>query len=174
MFITLFFFKYHAILQGIIAIFRKYQVFMNNPISYEGQVLWSQIDANRHLRHSAYADFCAQARSNMLNQLGLSLDEFAKSKIGPILFREELIYYREVKLDEYIQVSTEISKYNTVNGRFSFRHNVIKSNGEIAATVQVDGAWLDLVTRKLSTLPESWKPILDKIPKTSDYQEINE
>jgi acyl-CoA thioester hydrolase len=55
---------------------------MNDNIYYEGQVLWSQIDANRHLRHSAYADFCAQARSNMLNKIGLSLDEFAKNKIG--------------------------------------------------------------------------------------------
>jgi hypothetical protein len=26
-------------------------------IFYSGQVLWAQIDANRHLRHSAYADF---------------------------------------------------------------------------------------------------------------------
>lgn len=147
---------------------------MENNIYYEGQVLWSQIDANRHLRHSAYADFSAQARSNMLNKLGLSLDEFAKYKIGPILFREELIYYREVKLDESIKVSTELHKFNTANGRFSFRHQVIKSDGVIAAVVNVDGAWLDLVARKLTTLPEHWKPILQNIPKTSDYTEINE
>jgi len=53
---------------------------MEENIFYEGQVLWSQIDANVHLRHSAYADFCAQARSNMLNKLGLSLEEFNKRK----------------------------------------------------------------------------------------------
>ena len=147
---------------------------MDNNIYYEGQVLWSQIDANRHLRHSAYADFCAQARSNMLNKLGLSLDQFAKNKIGPILFREELIYHREVKLDEYIKVTTQLHKFNTKNGRFSFRHQVIKSNGEIAAVVNVDGAWLDLTVRKLTTLPENWKPILQNISKTSDYLEINE
>ncbi|MBD1428560.1 acyl-CoA thioesterase [Sphingobacterium litopenaei] len=147
---------------------------MNDNIYYEGQVLWSQIDANRHLRHSAYADFCAQARSNMLNKIGLSLDEFAKNKIGPILFREELIYHREVKLDEFIKVSTELSKINTINGRFSFQHKILKSNGDVAATVNVDGAWLDLVARKLTTLPENWKPILQNIPKTSDYIEINE
>lgn len=147
---------------------------MDKHIFFKGQVLWSQIDANRHLRHSAYADYCAQARSNMLNKFGLSLNEFAKNKIGPILFREELIYHREVNLDESIQVSCELSKYNISNGRFSFRHQILKHNGEIAATVHVDGAWLDLQTRKLTTLPESWKPIVQNIPKSSDYIEINE
>lgn len=147
---------------------------MESNIFYEGQVLWSQIDANRHLRHSAYADFCAQARSNMLNKLGLSLDEFAKSKIGPILFREELIYQREIRLDEYIKVSTELYKFNTKNGRFSFRHHILKSTGEVAAIVNVDGAWLDLTLRKLTTIPESWKPILQKTPKSKDYIQIDE
>lgn len=147
---------------------------MSQNIFFEGQVLWAQIDANRHLRHSAYADFCAQARSNMLNTFGLSLNEFAKQKIGPILFREELIYHREVKLDEFIKVSTELTKYNTTNGRFSFRHQIIKSTNDVAATINVDGAWMDLIARKLTSLPESWKPILNNIPKSSDYIEINE
>ena len=62
---------------------------MDDNIFYEGQVLWAQIDANRHLRHSAYADFCAQARSNMLHKMGLSLDEFAKQN-GSYICRELL------------------------------------------------------------------------------------
>jgi acyl-CoA thioester hydrolase len=69
-------------------------------IFYQGQIIWAQIDANRHMRHSAYADICAQARSNMLNKMGFSLDKFAEFHIGPILFREELIYFKEVHLDE--------------------------------------------------------------------------
>lgn len=146
---------------------------MENNIFFEGQVLWSQIDANRHLRHSAYADFCAQARSNQLNKIGLSLDEFAKYKIGPILFREELIYHREVKLDEFIKVRTELTRLNTTNGRFSFRHYIIKENSDIAAVVNVDGAWLDLAARKLVNLPEHWKEILINIPKSDDYIETN-
>ena len=106
---------------------------MPNKTFYEGQVLWSQIDANRHLRHSAYADFCAQARSNMLNKMGLSLDDFAKQKIGPILFREELIYFREVKLDEFIKVDVQLTKLNKINGRFSFQHSLYKENQVKAA-----------------------------------------
>lgn len=147
---------------------------MENKVFYEGQVLWSQIDANVHLRHSAYADFCAQARSNMLNQLGLSLSEFSKMKIGPILFREELNYHREISLDEYIKVTVEISKFNRKNSRFSFRHEIFKQNGVRAAVVVVDGAWMNLVERKLAAVPDAWLPILDKIPRSEDYVEIDE
>jgi len=144
---------------------------MEENIFFKGQVLWSQIDANRHLRHSAYADFGAQARSNMLNTLGLSLEQFAKNKIGPILFREELKYFREVKLDEYITVSVQLDKLNTSNGRFSFRHLVHKENGVVAAEIMVDGAWLDLNTRKLTDIPADWYTIIHKIPRTENYIE---
>lgn len=145
-----------------------------STIFYEGQVLWAQLDPNRHVRHSAYADFCAQARSNMLNQLGLSLQEFAKHQIGPILFREELVYKREIGLDEYITVSVELVKFNVKNSRFSFRHEVVKANGVVAAVVNVDGAWMDLHARKLTRIPESWDAYIAKIPKAADYEEISE
>lgn len=145
---------------------------MQNKTFYEGQVLWAQIDANRHLRHSAYADFCAQARSNMLNKIGLSLDDFAKQKIGPILFREELIYFREIMLDENIKVDIQLTKLNLKNGRFSFQHIVYKENGVKAAEVNVDGAWLNLIDRKLTDIPKDWYEFLNKIPKSENYTEI--
>src|SRR5690606_24304008 len=116
----------------------------------------SQIDANRHLRHSAYADFCAQARSNMLQTVGLSLDAFAKAKIGPILFREELVYYREVRLDEIIHVDVELTKLNTSNARISFRHIVYIAAGSKSAVVSMDGSWLDVTTSKLTIIPQDW------------------
>ncbi len=141
-------------------------------IFYEGQVIWAHIDANRHLRHSAYADYCAQARSNMLNRMGLSLDKFAKEQIGPILFREELIYLREIRLDDYIWVTVEMTKYNTENSRFSFRHEIYRSDGTKCATVYVDGAWMDLQKRKLTSLPDDWKTIMGQVPQSSDYEEM--
>ena len=143
-------------------------------VFFKGQVLWAQIDPNRHLRHSAYADFCAQARSNMLNRIGLSLEQFAIHNIGPILFREELIYHREIHLDEEIYVEVELSKYNVENSRFSFRHIVYKGDGTKSATVVVDGAWLDLERRKLTLIPTDWQKFIELIPKSDDYEEISQ
>lgn len=131
------------------------------------------MDANRHLRHSAYADYCAQARSNMLKKAGLSLDMFASSQIGPILFREELIYLREVKLDDFIHVTVEMTKYNRQNSRFSFKHELFRADGTKCAIIHVDGAWLNLKTRKLTTLPEDWKIIAENLPKAEDIEIIS-
>lgn len=138
-------------------------------IFYTGQVIWAQIDANLHLRHSAYADVCAQARSNMLNRTGFSLEIFSRHNIGPILFREELTYLREVRLDEVISVSVEITKYNKSNSRFSFRHIVYKEDGVKAAVVVVDGAWMDISARKLTVIPSEWQVYIDQIPKSDDF-----
>lgn len=139
-------------------------------IFYEGQVIWAQIDANRHLRHSAYADVCAQARANMLAQAGLPLAKIAESGIGPVLFREELIYLREIMADQHIRVAVEMTRYNPHNSRFSFRHTIFREDGTKCAVVNVDGAWIDIKKRKLTRLPEAWDNVIDALPKSDDFE----
>lgn len=138
-------------------------------VFYRGQVIWAQIDANRHLRHSAYADICAQARANMLTGIDLSLHTIAKSGIGPVLFREELIYYREILADQYIYVTVEMTRYNKKNSRFSFRHTIFKDDETRCAVVNVDGAWIDIEQRKLTRLPVAWDEKIAKLPKSEDF-----
>jgi len=38
--------------------------------------------------------------------------------------------------------------------------------------VTVDGAWMDIEKRKLTTLPSEWQAIVAHLPKSEDYQEI--
>ena len=141
-------------------------------IFYKGQIIWAQIDANRHLRHSAYADLCTQARSNMLDKLGLPLDKIAAAGIGAVLFREELVYLKEIMLNDYVEVAVELVKYNTANSRFTFRHEIYRSDGTKSAVVTADGAWIDISKRKLISLPAEWQELVHKLPKSSDYEEI--
>jgi acyl-CoA thioester hydrolase len=122
-------------------------------VFYEGQVLWSQIDANMHLRHSAYADFAAQARLELLERTGFSSSLFHKYNIGPILFREESIYLREVPLNDRIMVTCEMTKMRSDGTRWSFRQEIYRSDGIKAAIITVDGSWLNTVERKLAVLP---------------------
>ncbi|MCA6379821.1 MAG: thioesterase family protein [Cytophagales bacterium] len=56
------------------------------------QVRWSDIDQNRHLRHSAYYDYGATTRIACFSQQGLTNLKFEELRIGPILFREEAIF----------------------------------------------------------------------------------
>lgn len=142
---------------------------MMNTIFYEGQVLWSQVDANMHLRHSAYADFAAQARLVMLDKLGITAKVIQQLRIGPILFREELIYMREVPANDMIRVSCELTKMRSDGSRWSFKQELFRSDGVKAAVINVDGAWMDLEKRKLTALPQSLLVSFELVPRTPDF-----
>ncbi|MFD2512358.1 acyl-CoA thioesterase [Pontibacter locisalis] len=140
--------------------------------TYEGKVMWSHLDANMHMRHSAYADFAAQARIEVLDKLGLDLKVFHKLHIGPILFREETTYLREVGVNEKLTVTTTLLKSRPDGSRWSIQHEIIKENGVKAAVINVDGAWMDTQKRKLTALPEELAEQFNHIPKSADFEEL--
>ena len=141
-------------------------------VFYKGQVLWSMIDVNGHVRHTAYSDMCTQARSNLMIHVGLSMKECLKLGIGPVLFREETIFKREVRMDEFVYVEVGLSKYDTKKSRFSIQHKLFKEDGTLSAIVNVDGAFMNLKERVLTVLPEEVQKMVLQIPKTEDYTEI--
>ncbi|WP_233555449.1 acyl-CoA thioesterase [Pontibacter oryzae] len=143
---------------------------MNNV--YEGKVMWSHLDANMHMRHSAYADFAAQARIVVLDRLGLDLKAFQHLRIGPILFREELVYLREVGINEHLKVTVELTKSRPDGSRWSIRHEVFREDGVKAAVINVDGAWLDLGKRKLTGLTDELVEQFNRLNRSEDYEEI--
>ena len=139
-------------------------------IFYEGQAIWSMIDMNGHLRHSAYADFAAQARVNILEKFGFS-KELMKLHIGPILFREELVYHKEIRINDSIEVDCQLLKCKDDVSRYSLRSNIYrKSDGTIAAEVNIDGAWLDLHLRKLALLPIAMQKAFMEMPKAQGFR----
>ena len=140
-------------------------------VFYEGQVLWAQIDANQHMRHTAYADFAAQARLAMLESLGLKPALLYGYKIGPVLFREELIYLREVGINEHIKVTCDIVKARADGSRWTIRHDLYRGDGVKAAIIEADGAWIDMEKRKLITLPPELSQLFMHAPKSKDYFE---
>jgi len=138
---------------------------------YEGQVLWSQIDSNQHMRHSAYADFAAQARITMLESLGLKLPTLYEYKIGPVLFREELIYLREIGINEHIKVTCELIRARRDGSRWAIRHDLYRGDGIKAATINAEGAWIDMEKRKIAILPIELSRMFMSAPRSSDYIE---
>lgn len=141
-------------------------------IFFEGTVLWSQIDANQHMRHSAYADFAAQARLTMLESFGLKPSLLYRHKLGPVLFREELIYLKEVGINERISITCEITKAPADGSRWSIRHELYRSDGVKAAIIIAEGAWIDMEKRKLTILPLEVSHLFMMAPKSSDFVEM--
>jgi len=136
------------------------------------QIRWSDMDANRHLRHSVYYDYAAAMRIMVLGDSGLTLKKLEEFEIGPILFREEAIFKREIRLDDKITVDVVLVKSTADFSRWSLRHQFIKEDGTLAAIVNIDGAWLDLIKRKLVVPNELVQSIFASFPKTPDYELI--
>jgi acyl-CoA thioester hydrolase len=141
-----------------------------NSYSLPIQIRWSDIDANRHLRHSVYYDYGATMRMNVLSSHGLTTKKLEELMMGPILFREEAIFKREILLEDKITITVELIKTTEDYGRWSLRHLFIKEDGTIAAILNVDGAWIDLTKRKLAVPNEFIRHIFENFPKGKDFQ----
>ena len=116
-------------------------------------VRWAELDPNGHMRHSAYADFAADQRVHWLASLGFDVRKFAELRLGPILFREETKYLKELHGGEQIKVDGRVTAGTPDGARWTIEHNIYKADGRVAAIVTVDGAWLDLDRRKLTVPP---------------------
>ena len=133
------------------------------------QLRWSDFDANRHLRHSTYYDYGAWARMVLLRQAGLSTKELEQLQLGPILFREEAVFKREIVLEDTITIDVELTKATRDFGRWSMRHHLYKNEITVASIITVDGAWIDLSARKLAKPNELIQEIYKNIPASSDF-----
>jgi acyl-CoA thioester hydrolase len=133
------------------------------------QIRWADIDANNHLRHSVYYDFGAQARIECLAKYGITMEKMQALKMGPVIFREECVFRKEVRAADQLTITVAVSKLRADFSRFSFRHEIVHSDGTICATLNLDGAWLDTQLRKLKIPPQEIADLMKDFPKTDDF-----
>lgn len=136
------------------------------------QVRWSDIDQNRHLRHSAYYDYGATVRIACFSNHGLTNLKFEELHIGPILFREEAIFKREIKFEDKITIDMEVTKATADFSRWSIRHHFYKADGTLCAVINLDGAWIDIIKRKLAVPDTFTSEIFNDFPKAVDFETI--
>jgi acyl-CoA thioester hydrolase len=132
-------------------------------------IRWSDLDPNFHLRHSVYYDFGAFLRITYLNEQGLTTAFMAENNLGPILFREECVFRKEVRLGDTLSIDLQLVSSSPNYSRWSIRHNIIKNGDVLAAVLNVDGAWIDTVRRKLATPPEQVFNTFNNMPRVSDF-----
>jgi len=133
------------------------------------EVRWSDLDANFHLRHSVYYDWAAYVRLSFLNEHGLSPTVLMQHHLGPILFREECVFKREIKFADKVAVNFELLKCRKDMSRWTMRHEIIKNTDTLSATLTVDGAWMDTQHRKLAVPPEIIQNAFEVIPKAKEF-----
>lgn len=133
---------------------------------------WADFDPNKHMRHTAYNDYAAECRIRFFNDFGLTTALFETKNIGPVLFKEETVFYREIRLGESLHIELRLKGCSEQAERFKMHHYIYKSDGVLAAEVQIFAAWIDLEKRKLVTPPPLFKLAFDKLDKTTDFEMI--
>jgi acyl-CoA thioester hydrolase len=134
------------------------------------ELRWGDVDANMHVMHSKYYELGAHCRLSYFFEHGVTSDLLKKEQFGPILFREECIFKRELHAGEVVTVDYVVTKARKDGSRFSVMHELKKADGTIAAIMYADLAWLDLMKRKLTVPPVIVQQMIEDSPKSVGFE----
>jgi acyl-CoA thioester hydrolase len=136
------------------------------------EIRWSDLDPNFHVRHSIYYDFGAYVRMCFLIENGLTPTVLTQHHLGPILFREECVFKREIQFGDRVSINVVMKKASKNYSRWTMQHEVIKNTDTVSAIITVDGAWIDTVKRKLTVPSELVTPAFEQLSRAEDFEWI--
>jgi len=133
---------------------------------------WGDMDFNSHMRNTAFLDKSADVRMMFFAENGFPMEEFVRRKFGPVIRKDELEYFKEVRLLEEMRVTLMIAGLAEDGSRFVIRNEFWRADETLAATVTSSGGWLDLNLRKLVAPPEGLLSALRLLPPTEGFQRL--
>lgn len=133
---------------------------------------WADMDANGHMANVAYLHKCVDARMSYFKQNGFPVTEFTKRRIGPVVRRDELEYFREIGLLEPITVTLALAGISADGSRFRLVNEIRAGDGKRAARIRSEGGWLDLTARKLIAPPADLLAALSAMPQAAEFEEL--
>lgn len=142
---------------------------MMKSYNHKLQIRWADLDANGHLRHTVYYDWGSFCRVTFLNEHGLSISKMQELHIGPVLFREECVFKKEIHLGDQVTINLELLKARKDFSRWCVRHTIFKED-YIAAIVIVEGSWMDTVERKLAKPVAEIKKVYAQMPVAANFE----
>lgn len=134
------------------------------------EIRWSDLDANRHLANSAYQNFMSHTRMAFLLANGFTQKELIKHNIGPVVFFENIYYFKELLPEDTVVVDLKLKGVSKEGMFFSFEHDFYNGNGQNCARCEMMGAWIDMKTRKLASLPDHLLKPLENLEKAEDFK----
>jgi len=145
------------------------------PASYSRSydVRWADLDLNGRVRHSAYSDYAVDLRFHFLADHVFPATRFQELKFGPIILAEESRFLREVVNGETITVTRQLAGLSADGSLWKMHHDIFKQNGKKAVRLRVEGAWLDLNTRKPTAPPPELLALVSQFPRTDDFEELS-
>ncbi len=136
----------------------------------EFDVRWSDLDANRHMANSAYQNFMSHTRMAFLIENNFGQREMAQYETGPVIFNENIYYFKEIHQGKAITVSCEVTGMSEDGSMFSFRHNFYDYKGRNLARGIMSGAWMNLRERKITALHPDLFEKIKNFPRSNDFK----
>ena len=131
-------------------------------------VRWADLDPNGHVRHSVFYEYGAQVRIAFLQKYGFDIDWMKRNQIGPVLFREEAKFYRELNSGDDLRIDMKLCRLSDDHRKWSLRHE-IRRGEELCATLEMDGAWFDLKARRVVPPPRDLLEKFAYLNHTEDF-----
>ena len=132
-------------------------------------VRWADLDPNFHLRHSVYYDYGATLRIDFLHQHGITPEFLREHKLGPILFREECQFKREIRPDDKVTIDLQLMRCTPNLSRWTIQHRIFRNEDTLSAILTVDGAWIDINLRKLIAPPPEARSTFEQMPRGEGF-----
>ena len=142
------------------------------PFAKTFHVRWGDMDSNAHMANTAYLDACVDVRLMYFHEHGFPMREFERLRLGPVVLRDELDYFRELRLLDPVRITLELSGISEDASRFRLRNEFFRQDGACAARVTSTGGWFDLATRKLTLPPPELAEALRRLHRSEDFQEL--
>ena len=131
---------------------------------------WGDMDFNSHMRNTAFLDKAADVRMMFFSENGFPADEFGRLRIGPVVRKDEIEYFREIRLLEELRVTLAMAGHADDGSHFTIRNEFWRGDQKLAARVTSTGGWLDLSLRKLVLPPEPLLAAMRSLARTEDFQ----
>jgi len=138
------------------------------------EVRWADIDANRHVRYSAYIDAAAELRYRFFTQHDLPPEAFDKLGVGPVYTTLTANFFREVRLGETITITYMLTGLSESGRRWKVRHDFLKANGKKAVVVLLEGTILNLITRQPTAPTPEIMAVFQQVPRSHDFELLPE
>jgi len=138
------------------------------------EIRWSDLDANGHVNYATYVDATADLRFRFFTEHGFPTEKFAQVGFSPIYTTVHAEFLREVLVDETMNITYALSGLSPSGIRWKAHHDIFKSNGKKAASIDLEGTILNLVTRKPAPPTPELLQTINMIPHTPDFEVLPE
>jgi acyl-CoA thioester hydrolase len=135
-------------------------------------VRWADCDANGHMRNTAYSEYGIDVRMAWLSEAGFGFEAMSGAGFGPVILREEVDFFRELKMGEPVRVDLTQLGLSPDGGRWRLQHELWKADGTKASRIVILGGFLDLVKRKLVAPPEPLARLFATLEKAEGWEEL--